>query len=325
MIGLRCVVLCCVGLLSVSLALGSSWFKLELEGLKTMLERFLKIQELWSPSGCIMAMSTLCRPSKPSRLPSQQRRAVEAESSRSSSFDSNADTLGFTAYPPAYLSPQASGKKLLLGANFASAGSGYDDKTAFLSHAIPLSQQLEYYKEYQAKLAKVAGNEKARSIIKDGLYILSAGNSDFLQNYYVNPFLYKVYTPYQYSSYIVSIFSSFVKRLYNLGARRIGVTSFPPLGCVPLAITLFGMHESGCVSRINTDAQSFNKMINSSATNLQKQLPGLKIVVFDIYKSLHDLVKTPSNYGFAEARRGCCGTGIIETTWLLCNPKSIGT
>ncbi|CAL5373875.1 unnamed protein product [Camellia sinensis] len=239
--------------------------------------------------------------------------------------DITADTLGFTAYPPAYLSPQASGKKLLLGANFASAGSGYDDKTAFLSHAIPLSQQLEYYKEYQAKLAKVAGNEKARSIIKDGLYILSAGNSDFLQNYYVNPFLYKVYTPDQYSSYLVSIFSSFVKKLYNLGARRIGVTSLPPLGCVPLAITLRGMHESGCVSRINNDAQSFNKMINSSATNLQKQLPGLKIVVFDIYKSLYDLVKTPSNYGFAEARRGCCGTGIIETAWLLCNPKSIGT
>ncbi|KAF5956915.1 hypothetical protein HYC85_004140 [Camellia sinensis] len=284
--------------------------------------------------------------------------------------DITADTLGFTAYPPAYLSPQASGKKLLLGANFASARSGYDDKTAFLSHAIPLSQQLEYYKEYQAKLAKVAGNEKARSIIKDGLYILSAGNSDFLQNYYVNPFLYKVYTPDQYSSYLATIFSSFVKgavsspvsiiqtvyfgepniltpsnldceqkriqvhmishpsqvdKLYNLGARRIGVTSLPPLGCVPLAITLFGMHESGCVSRINNDAQSFNKMINSSATNLQKQLPGLKIVVFDIYKSLYDLVKTPSNYGFAEARRGCCGTGIIETTWLLCNPKSIGT
>ncbi|THF99933.1 hypothetical protein TEA_002461 [Camellia sinensis var. sinensis] len=207
--------------------------------------------------------------------------------------------------------------------SFITAASG--GKGRVQQHAIPLSQQLEYYKEYQAKLAKVAGNEKARSIIKDGLYILSAGNSDFLQNYYVNPFLYKVYTPDQYSSYLVTIFSSFVKKLYNLGARRIGVTPLPPLGCVPLAITLFGMHESGCVSRINNDAQSFNKMINSSATNLQKQLPGLKIVVFDIYKSLYNLVKTPSNYGFAEARRGCCGTGIIETTWLLCNPKSRGT
>ena len=44
-----------------------------------------------------------------------------------------ADTLGFKTYPPAYLSPKASGKNLLIGANFASAGSGYDDKTAILS------------------------------------------------------------------------------------------------------------------------------------------------------------------------------------------------
>lgn len=43
-----------------------------------------------------------------------------------------AETLGFTSYAPPYLSGP-SGKSLLLGANFASAGSGYDDKTAYLS------------------------------------------------------------------------------------------------------------------------------------------------------------------------------------------------
>ncbi|XAR49979.1 Triacylglycerol lipase [Bertholletia excelsa] len=239
--------------------------------------------------------------------------------------DITADSLGFTTYPPAYLSPQASGKNLLIGSNFASAASGYDDKTAFLNHAIPLSQQLEYYKEYQSKLANVAGSQKAASIIKGSLYIVGAGSSDFLQNYYINPFLYKVYTPDQYGSYLVGIFSNFIEDLYGLGARRIGVTSLPPLGCLPLARTLFGFHEEGCVSRINTDAQGFNKKVKSAASNLQKQLPGLKIVVFDIYKPLYDLVKSPSDSGFAEARRGCCGTGTVETTSLLCNPKSIGT
>ena len=28
--------------------------------------------------------------------------------------------------------------------------------------------------------------------------------------------------------------------------------------------------------------------------------------------------------GFMEARKGCCGTGTVETTSLLCNPKSLG-
>ncbi|CAK9174538.1 unnamed protein product [Ilex paraguariensis] len=239
--------------------------------------------------------------------------------------DITADDLGFTTYPPAYLSPQASGKNLLIGANFASAASGYDDKTAILNHAIPLSHQLQYYKEYQAKLANVAGSEKAVSILKDALYILGAGSSDFLQNYYVNPWLNRVYTPDQYSSYLVGIFSSFIKDLYGLGARRIGVTSLPPLGCLPAAITLFGFHQPGCVSRINTDAQGFNKKINSAATKLQKQLPGLKLVIFDIFKPLYDIIRTPSNYGFTEAKKGCCGTGTVETTIFLCNPKSPGT
>ncbi|KAL2936506.1 GDSL esterase/lipase APG [Bienertia sinuspersici] len=216
--------------------------------------------------------------------------------------DITAETLGFTTYPAAYLSPQASGKNLLLGVNFASAASGYDDKTAALSHAIPLSQQLAYYKEYQGKLAKVAGSSKAKSIIKDALYIVGFGSSDFVQNYYVNPFINKLYTPDQYSSYLVGIFSSFVKDLYGLGARKIGATSLPPLGCIPAATTLFGFHQPGCVARLNSDAQRFNQKLNSAATKLTKDLPG-----------------------FAEAGKGCCGTGTIETTSLLCNPKAVGT
>ncbi|GMH22150.1 hypothetical protein Nepgr_023993 [Nepenthes gracilis] len=239
--------------------------------------------------------------------------------------DITADTLGFTSYPPAYLSPQATGKNLAIGANFASAGSGYDDKTAILSHVIPLSQQLQYYKEYQSKLSGVVGSSKAKSILSGAIYLIGAGSSDFVQNYYVNPFLNKVYTPDQYSSSLVGIFTSFVKDLYKLGARKIGVTSLPPLGCLPATITLFGDHSNGCVSRINVDAQGFNKKINSAAAQLKKQLKGLKLVVFDIYTPLYSLIQKPQDNGFVEARRGCCGTGVIETTIFLCNPKSIGT
>lgn len=43
-----------------------------------------------------------------------------------------AENIGFTSYPPAYLSEQAKGKNLLIGANFASGGSGYYETTAKL-------------------------------------------------------------------------------------------------------------------------------------------------------------------------------------------------
>ena len=85
--------------------------------------------------------------------------------------------------------------------------------------------------------------------------------------------------------------------MYGLGARKLGVTSLPPLGCLPATRTLFGHDENGCISRINNDAQSFNKKINLAASELQKQLPCLKIVVFDIYKLLCELVNCPSKFG----------------------------
>ncbi|KAL6496988.1 hypothetical protein OROGR_028917 [Orobanche gracilis] len=216
-----------------------------------------------------------------------------------------AETLGFTSFAPAYLSPRASGKNLLLGANFASAGAGYDEHTSLLSlnHVIPLSQQLEYHKEYQGKLTKVAGQKQAASIIKDALYLVAAGSSDFIQNYYVNPLLNRAYTPDQYSSYLVGIFTSFIKDLYGLGARRIGVTSLPPLGCVPAARTIFGFHESGCVSRLNVDAQRFNEKMNSATAQLQKQLPSLKIVVFDVFQPLYDIVADPKKNGGSQRQQ----------------------
>ncbi|CAA7057709.1 unnamed protein product [Microthlaspi erraticum] len=239
--------------------------------------------------------------------------------------DITAETLGFTKYPPAYLSPEASGKNLLIGANFASAASGYDDKAALLNHAIPLYQQVEYYKEYKSKLIKIAGSKKSDTIIKGAIYLLSAGSSDFVQNYYVNPLLNKVYTPDQYGSYLIENFSTFIKQIYEVGARKIGVTSLPPTGCLPAARTLFGFHEKGCVARLNSDAQQFNKKLNSAASKLQKQYSGLKIVVFDIFTPLYELIQSPEKSGFSEATKGCCGTGTVETTSLLCNSKSVGT
>ncbi|XP_061345400.1 GDSL esterase/lipase At5g22810 [Gastrolobium bilobum] len=238
--------------------------------------------------------------------------------------DYTAENLGFTSYPPAYLNLKAKGTNLLNGANFASAASGYYDSTAKLYHAIPLSQQLEHYKDCQNILEGIAGKSNASSIISGSIYLISAGNSDFIQNYYINPLLYKVYTADQFSDILIQHYATFIQNLYALGARKIGVTSLPPMGCLPAAITLFGSDSNECVARINSDAINFNKKLNTTSQSLQKLLPGIKVVIFDIYQPLFDLVTKPSENGFFEARKACCGTGLLETS-ILCNKKSIGT
>ncbi|WOK99386.1 GDSL esterase/lipase [Canna indica] len=240
--------------------------------------------------------------------------------------DLTVENLGFTSYPPAYLSNEATGNKLLKGANFASAASGYLDSTAnlYVSRAISLNQQLRYYKDYQSKVESIVGKAKATNLFSGAIYVLSAGNSDYIQNYYINPVLSGSYTTDQFSDLLVQSFTSFIQNVYSLGARRIGVTSLPPMGCLPAAINLFGGGSNACVTRLNDDAVAFNKKINVAAQTLKKSHPDLKLVVFDIYKPLLDLINNPEKNGFFESRRACCATGTVETS-LLCNARAPGT
>lgn len=235
------------------------------------------------------------------------------------------ETLGFTSFPPAYLSPQASGKNIINGVNFASGASGIYDETAKLYNSISLTQQLQFFHQYQSKLTGVVGQQNASSTVSQALYILSSGASDFVQNYYINPLLLKTYTVSQFiDALILPMVSRFVQTLHKSGARRIGITSLPPMGCLPAAITLFGHGSNDCVARLNQDALLYNSKLNTTVKRLGSKLPGLKIAVFDIYTALLDIVKHPSDNGFAETRRACCGTGTIETA-ILCNQQSIGT
>ncbi|CAA3020644.1 GDSL esterase lipase At5g22810 [Olea europaea subsp. europaea] len=238
--------------------------------------------------------------------------------------DFTAENLGFTSSPPAYLSKNATGKNLLIGANFASASSGYYDETAKIYNTIPLSQQVEFYKDYQKKLVGIAGKSNASSIISGSVYLISDGSSDFVQNYYINPLLYKVYTTDQFSDILLQSYTKFIQELYKLGARKIGVTTLPPLGCVPAVITIFGEDSNECVQKANKAAISFNNKLNATSQNLQSKLSGLNLVLLDIYQPLYDLVTKPSDNGFFESRKACCGTGLVETS-ILCNAKSPGT
>uniref|UniRef100_A0A7N0UA03 GDSL esterase/lipase n=1 Tax=Kalanchoe fedtschenkoi TaxID=63787 RepID=A0A7N0UA03_KALFE len=238
--------------------------------------------------------------------------------------DFTGESLGFSSYPPAYSSPEANGSQILTGVNFASAASGYYDATATLYRSISLTDQLKNYRQYQTKVKEMVGSERANQIFSGGIHLLTAGSSDFAQNYYINPMLLSFYTPKRFSDVLMKSYTTFVQTLYGLGARRIGVVTLPPLGCLPAAITLFGSGRNHCVARLNRDAVMFNNKLNSTTLDLQKLLPDLRLVVLDIYQPLLDMITKPADHGFFESRKACCGTGMLETS-LLCNARSMGT
>lgn len=85
-----------------------------------------------------------------------------------------------------------------------------------MKSAISLAQQLEHYKDYISRIQEIAAsnNAKATSIISNGIYIVSAGSSDFIQNYYINPLLYKDQSPDEFSDLLILSYSSFIQVIF---------------------------------------------------------------------------------------------------------------
>lgn len=160
----------------------------------------------------------------------------------SSALPFTAEYLGFTSYPPAYLSPEAEGQNLLTGVNFASAASGYLDYTPFLyvssknslpsslslscwsllvlQNTLSLTRQLNYYRQYQNEVVSMVGSNNTSAIFSGAIHLLSAGTSDFIQNYYINPLL-RIYSPDQFSNILIRSYSTFIQvtpqlRLYTI-------------------------------------------------------------------------------------------------------------
>ncbi|KAM0071518.1 putative triacylglycerol lipase [Helianthus debilis subsp. tardiflorus] len=218
-----------------------------------------------------------------------------------------ADALGHTKYIPAYLDPNLTNAQLVNGISFASGGSGFDDLTAQLSNVISLSKQLEYFREYKARLGRHVGKKRAQEIVTNAVFLLSMGTNDFLQNYYVEPTRSKQFTIEKYQDFLISDMSKYIKAMHAEGARRLTVVGMEPFGCVPLIRALKG--TVGCAEDYNKIAISFNSKIKSLMATLEPSL-GIRNFYTDIYGLILDTIHNPKKYGFVEASKGCCGSGL---------------
>ncbi|QHO27818.1 hypothetical protein HN51_024912 [Arachis hypogaea] len=221
---------------------------------------------------------------------------------------------------PPFLDPNLSNEELLTGVSFASGGSGFDEFTAVLTGAIPMSKQIELFKAYVEKIKCIVGEKEAKRIIGDALVIISAGTNDFLFNFYDIPTRRSEFNIDGYQAFIQNKLQIFIKELYEVGCRKFSVTGLSCIGCIPIQITVkfVSLKEKKCVEDENSDAEIYNKKLAKRLLVLQEMLPGSRVVYANIYDPLINLISQPEKYGFKETKRGCCGTGLFEVT-PLCN------
>jgi GDSL-like Lipase/Acylhydrolase len=92
--------------------------------------------------------------------------------------------LGLSRFSFPFLDPSLSKDDMRLGANFASAGSGFDEATSYLWNPVPMSGQVQMFKLYLTTLEIIVGKEEASRIIENSLIFISSGTNDFTTNYY---------------------------------------------------------------------------------------------------------------------------------------------
>ncbi|XP_024966914.1 GDSL esterase/lipase At5g42170-like [Cynara cardunculus var. scolymus] len=235
--------------------------------------------------------------------------------------DMIAERLGLKDYVPAYLDPSVEENELPFGTSFASGGSGYDSLTSKIVNVIPLSDQLEMFKEYIAKLKRIVGEEEANNIIEKSLYLVSWSSNDWAIPYTAVPIRRLQYDVPAYSNLLVNIATNFAQEIYKLGARRIAFFGAPYFGCFPLGRTAGGGILRMCGDKLNEEAQSFNNMLKRQIEVLGSSLPQSRITYIDYYKLMQQIIENHQQYGFDVVDRGCCGTGVVETI-VLCNKFS---
>uniref|UniRef100_A0ACD5Y3G0 Uncharacterized protein n=1 Tax=Avena sativa TaxID=4498 RepID=A0ACD5Y3G0_AVESA len=226
--------------------------------------------------------------------------------------------LGLPSSVPAYLDGSYTIDQLATGVCFASAATGLDALTAKLSSVIPLSQQLEYFKEYKGRLKLAKGEAVADKIIADALYVFSIGTNDFMLNYFVVPLRAAEYTPEEYATDLVSLAEAAVRDVHELGARKVMFSGIPPFGCVPVMRTVNHDAPGECNEEYNRVALRYNAEIQDAIGRLDSELgAGSQVVYTDVYDVPYHIIANPSGYGFENAAQGCCRTGLYETS-VLC-------
>ncbi|CAH9073664.1 unnamed protein product [Cuscuta europaea] len=211
----------------------------------------------------------------------------------------------------AYLDPELTGEKLLVGANFASAGVGILNDTGIqFVNIIRIPQQIQYFEQYQQRLSNLIGAEQAQNRVNKALVLITLGGNDFVNNYFLVPISARSlqFTISNYCRYLISEYRKVLLRLYELGARRVLVTGTGPLGCAPAELAQRGRNGE-CADELQKSAAIFNPLLIQMIQGLNQDLGSTVFVTVNAVQMQNDFIHNPQAFGFTVSKVACCGQG----------------
>ncbi|GAA0155401.1 hypothetical protein Leryth_005201 [Lithospermum erythrorhizon] len=198
-----------------------------------------------------------------------------------------------------YLSPNLRGEKLLVGANFASAGIGILNDTGFqFINIIRIGRQLSLFEQYQRRLAGIIGEEEAKKRVKGALVLITLGGNDFINNYFLLPTTVRrlQFRIPEYCQHLISEYRKILKKLYDLDSRRVLVTGIGPLGCVPGVLATRSTNGK-CAEEPQLAAEIFNKHLLQLIKDLNQDIGSDVFVAVNAGALQNDFIHHPQQFG----------------------------
>ncbi|KAL9272282.1 GDSL esterase/lipase LTL1-like protein [Drosera capensis] len=220
------------------------------------------------------------------------------------------EQIGSTPTLP-YLSPRLAGSRLLVGANFASAGIGILNDTGIqFLNIIRITRQIEYFEQYQQRVRQLIGAAGAQRLVNQALVLITLGGNDFVNNYYLVPYSARSrqFQLPDYVRYLISEYRKILERIYRLGARRVLVTGTGPLGCVPAERAQRGRNGE-CSQELNYAASLFNPQLLEMIKEVNREIGSDVFIAANANQMHMDFVSSPQQYGFVTSKEACCGQG----------------
>ncbi|EYU33157.1 hypothetical protein ABFS82_06G150500 [Erythranthe guttata] len=220
-------------------------------------------------------------------------------------------SIGASEPPLPYLSPALYGSRLLVGANFASAGVGIlNDTGVQFVNIIRIGQQLQYFQQYQQRISGLIGPGETQRLVNQALVLITLGGNDFVNNYYLVPFSARSrqFALPDYVPYLISEYQKILLRLYELGARRVLVTGTGPLGCVPAELAQRGRNGQ-CAPDLQQASALFNPQLTQMILGLNAQLGDNVFIAANTQLTHYNFISNPQDFGFVTSKVACCGQG----------------
>ncbi|KAK4774314.1 hypothetical protein SAY86_009249 [Trapa natans] len=211
-----------------------------------------------------------------------------------------------------YLSPELRGLRLLVGANFASAGIGIlNDTGVQFVNIIRMYRQYEFFQEYQQRVSALIGPDRTRRLVNQALFLITVGGNDFVNNYYLVPFSARSrqYALPDYVRLLIFEYRKLLMRLYDFGARRVLVTGAGPMGCVPAELAQRGGRNGQCSAELQQAAALYDPQLLQMLRELNTMYRRDVFIAANIRLMNNNFINNPRAFGFVTSKVACCGQG----------------